>query len=531
MDGIINVYKEKGWTSFDVVAKLRGILGQRKIGHTGTLDPEAEGVLAVCVGKATKLVDRITGTDKVYETAFRLGIETDTEDISGTVLAEYSVDVGEEECREAILSFIGSYDQIPPMYSAKKIEGKKLYEYAREGKVIERKAHPVSIFGIEITEIKLPEIRMTVCCGKGTYIRTLCSDIGKKLGCGAVMTELKRTRVGKFRIEDSVHLDELEQAMREDRIEDYLKPAICITEPTVVSFGKFDGGHTGHQLIFSKMKELAAEQGLKTALLTFSVNPQNILTGEPRHTISTSEEHISRLKNMGFDYVVEFPMTVHTARMRAEVFLKEILLDAMDAKAIVVGTDCSFGHRKEGDAAFLKRYEMLGYRTYVMEKKLFTDENGVEREISSTCIKEALNKGNVAKAAQLLGRYFAVSGVVVRGKQIGGSILGFPTANILPVRSKTLPMSGVYATRVLIDSRLYLGMTNIGTNPTVGNDNQLDIETYVLNFSGDLYDQKIRVEFIDRIRDQKKFESLNALKRQLEQDVKTVAEHYGSVLA
>ena len=183
--GIINVYKEKGFTSHDVVAKLRGIVGQKKIGHTGTLDPDATGVLPVCLGKATKLCDLLTDKNKTYEAVLLLGKTTDTQDITGEVLEEKSTEaLTEEKVREAIEGFIGDYEQIPPMYSALKVNGKKLYELAREGKVIERKARPVKILDIQILEIDLPKVRMEVSCSKGTYIRTLCHDIGEKLGCG-----------------------------------------------------------------------------------------------------------------------------------------------------------------------------------------------------------------------------------------------------------------------------------------------------------------------------------------------------------
>ena len=169
--GIINVYKEKGFTSHDVVAKLRGIVGQKKIGHTGTLDPDATGVLPVCLGKATKLCDLLTDKNKTYEAVLLLGKTTDTQDITGEVLEEKSTEaLTEEKVREAIEGFIGDYEQIPPMYSALKVNGKKLYELAREGKVIERKARPVKILDIQILEIDLPKVRMEVSCSKGTYL-------------------------------------------------------------------------------------------------------------------------------------------------------------------------------------------------------------------------------------------------------------------------------------------------------------------------------------------------------------------------
>ena len=223
--GIINVYKEKGFTSHDVVAKLRGIVGQKKIGHTGTLDPDATGVLPVCLGKATKLCDLLTDKNKTYEAVLLLGKTTDTQDITGEVLEEKSTEaLTEEKVREAIEGFIGDYEQIPPMYSALKVNGKKLYELAREGKVIERKARLVKILDIQILEIDLPKVRMEVSCSKGTYIRTLCHDIGEKLGCGGFMESLIRTRVSTFRIEDAKTLDEIETLKQEGKLAELLVP-------------------------------------------------------------------------------------------------------------------------------------------------------------------------------------------------------------------------------------------------------------------------------------------------------------------
>ena len=225
IQGIINVYKEKGFTSHDVVAKLRGIVGQKKIGHTGTLDPDATGVLPVCLGKATKLCDLLTDKNKTYEAVLLLGKTTDTQDITGEVLEEKSTEaLTEEKVREAIEGFIGDYEQIPPMYSALKVNGKKLYELAREGKVIERKARPVKILDIQILEIDLPKVRMEVSCSKGTYIRTLCHDIGEKLGCGGCMESLIRTRVSTFRIEDAKTLDEIETLKQEGKLAELLVP-------------------------------------------------------------------------------------------------------------------------------------------------------------------------------------------------------------------------------------------------------------------------------------------------------------------
>ena len=204
INGILNIYKEKGYTSHDVVARLRRIAGQKKIGHTGTLDPDAEGVLPVCLGRATKVCDMLTDRDKTYEAVLLLGRTTDTQDISGTVLSECSTeDLEPEKVEECILGFAGEYDQIPPMYSALKVNGRKLYELAREGKTVERKSRRVVIRSIRILEMELPRVRMEVTCSKGTYIRTLCQDIGERLGTGGCMESLLRTRVGRFQAGDA----------------------------------------------------------------------------------------------------------------------------------------------------------------------------------------------------------------------------------------------------------------------------------------------------------------------------------------
>ncbi|MSS09318.1 MULTISPECIES: tRNA pseudouridine(55) synthase TruB [Clostridia] len=221
-DGIINVYKEKGFTSHDVVAKMRGILKQKKIGHTGTLDPMAEGVLPVCLGKATKLCDMLTDKTKTYEAVLLLGRETDTQDTTGEILAEYPVTADEAQVKEAVLSFLGHYDQIPPMYSALKVDGKKLYELARAGKEVERKARPVEILDIHVDRIELPRVTMTVTCSKGTYIRTLCYDIGRKLGCGGCMESLLRTQVSGFCLKDSLTLTQIEELRDDGTLENHI---------------------------------------------------------------------------------------------------------------------------------------------------------------------------------------------------------------------------------------------------------------------------------------------------------------------
>lgn len=228
-NGIINVAKEAGFTSFDVVAKLRGILGQKKIGHTGTLDPQATGVLPVCLGNGTKLVDMITDRSKEYRARVLLGVSTDTEDTTGNVIKKDEADFykcNEEEfigrIRTVTAEFIGGYFQVPPMYSAIKMDGKRLYELARAGAEVERKPRWVDIYEIEIESIDLPYFTMRVHCGKGTYIRSLCRDIGEKLGCQACMDKLVRTGVGVFKLEDSLTLSRIEQYKKDGTLDRYI---------------------------------------------------------------------------------------------------------------------------------------------------------------------------------------------------------------------------------------------------------------------------------------------------------------------
>lgn len=249
IDGIINVYKEKGYTSHDVVAKLRGILRIKKIGHTGTLDPDATGVLPVCIGKATKLVDMITDKDKTYEAECRLGITTDTQDISGQVIKTSEVNVDFNQLKEAIHCYIGEYLQLPPMYSAIKVGGKRLYELARQGKEIERERRKVVIKDIRLLNYseEKKEFSVVVDCTKGTYIRTLLHDIGDTLGCGATMISLKRTAVGSFPIEEALKLSEIEENARENKLQPYIIPV----DQMFLAYDKINVNQDNHKLIYN----------------------------------------------------------------------------------------------------------------------------------------------------------------------------------------------------------------------------------------------------------------------------------------
>jgi tRNA pseudouridine55 synthase len=209
MNGILNIYKPTGITSFDVVRMVRKISNVKKVGHAGTLDPEASGVLPVCIGKATKAIDYIMGDFKIYEAELKLGVITDTYDREGVILKESEVNASEDEIIQAINSFVGEIKQVPPMYSALKVNGKKLYELARAGIEIERQARPILIYNIDVMSINIPYVKFRVKCSKGTYIRSLCYDIGEQLNCGGMMWNLQRTATGQFHIEDTINIEDL----------------------------------------------------------------------------------------------------------------------------------------------------------------------------------------------------------------------------------------------------------------------------------------------------------------------------------
>lgn len=225
ISGIINIYKEKGYTSHDVVNIVRKTLGRVKTGHTGTLDPDAEGVLPVCVGKATKLADYVGASTKQYKAEILLGVTTTTEDITGEVLERKEVNVAFEDLKSTAESFIGEYYQKPPMYSAIKVNGQKLYELARQGIEVERKTRLIHIYNIEnITPTGENKAEMLVTCSKGTYIRTLCRDIGEKLGCGGCMSALVRCASGRFTMENSIKIDDFKRLVEENRLAEVLLP-------------------------------------------------------------------------------------------------------------------------------------------------------------------------------------------------------------------------------------------------------------------------------------------------------------------
>lgn len=586
-NGFLNIYKEKGWTSMDVCAKLKGILGVRRIGHAGTLDPMAEGVLPVAVGRATKDVDKVGHEVKVYKAGMLLGAVTDTEDITGKLLSIFGQDFcksdeilqseskddnaansnadfansssgvkaiteqayaiekngrkapDEATVKEAILSFIGEYDQLTPKYSARKVNGKKLYEYARAGVEVERKRKHVHIYDISIESIELPHVVFTVKCSQGTYIRTLCHDIGEKLQCGACMESLVREQVGRFKIDDSIKLSKVE----EFRDKGSLDASFTIEAPTAISIGKFDGTHVGHQTLLKDLKRLADKKGLRTCVIIFKFGKETVLSDLDRKM---------KMAELGIDYSIELEFTDEIKNTTAEDFLKNILIDKYNMKAIVAGDDVSFGKGRAGNAEFLKAHaDEYSYEVKLIEKvtidlkqtaddagcieskepseKTSSNIEGKATIISSTLLRAELLKGDMLHVTRLLGAPYAISGVVIHGKHIGTDKLAMPTLNIAVPEDLILPPNGVYAVRVNIyddkkgsSIRTKTGIANLGYAPTVNEDGAertgLRLETHVFGDIGDCYGKFARIELCYFIRHERKFDDLADLKRQ-------VAEH------
>lgn len=296
---------------------------------------------------------------------------------------------------------------------------------------------------------------------------------------------------------------------------------IRIEEPTVVTIGKFDGRHRGHQKLLRKMQQLKEQHGYKTAVFTFDMMPASLVTKTAQKIITTNQERRNNMEKMGIDYLVEYPFNESVSHMAPEEFIRKLLVEQMNAKAIVAGTDCGFGYKRAGDAQLLlEMAPVYHYEAIIIEK-----EQDRLRDISSTYIKEELGRGNIEKANELLGEPYAIHGYVVHGRQIGGSMLGFPTANILPPQEKFLPAYGVYVSLAYVNDRYYGGVTNIGEKPTVEGENPVGAETFLFGLDEDIYGKMLEIQLLHFLRPEMKFASLSELGEQIACD-KQLASSY-----
>ena len=294
-----------------------------------------------------------------------------------------------------------------------------------------------------------------------------------------------------------------------------------IDRPTVISLGKFDGIHRGHELLMEKLS-MKKEEGLATAVFTFDIPPKKNTEHANVQVLTTNEEKVHIFESLGIDYLVECPFTDEIMHMEPEAFL-EMLVKKLQVKCIVAGEDFHFGHNRRGDYRMIRDYaDIYGYEAVIVPK--IQEDN---RDISSTYVREKIAEGDIEKANHLLGYRYFIEGTVTHGKQIGRKI-GFPTINILPPEEKLLPPFGVYLTEVMIGEQSYSGVTNVGRKPTIEGKNPVGVETHLLDFKEDIYDKKVTVEFLKRIREERKFKNVEELKEQMMHDIAFARTYFGS---
>lgn len=294
-----------------------------------------------------------------------------------------------------------------------------------------------------------------------------------------------------------------------------------IAEPTVVSIGKFDGLHNGHRKLVAEMMKYR-RNGRRAAMFTFSTPPGTLVNGRVQNVIMTNREREQLLEEAGLDYLVEYPFDEQVRSMEPERFIKEIIVGKMNAEVIVTGPDCRFGYQAAGNRELLEKLApKYGYRYVVVEKAKDDDY----KIISSTYVRELLTEGEIAKANKLLGYPYYITGVVEHGRAIGHERL-YPTANLMPEPEKQLPKYGVYVSRVTVCGKVYGGLTNVGKKPTIEGENPAGVETYLYDFSGDIYGNEMKVELIDFVRPEMRFDSIEKLKKQLDYDIKACRERY-----
>jgi len=287
-----------------------------------------------------------------------------------------------------------------------------------------------------------------------------------------------------------------------------------IEEPSVVTIGKFDGLHVGHQKLLNSVID-KKKNGIKAVVFTFDVPPSVKLTGKGLDTLVTNDERSQMLSEKGIDYLVECPFVPEVLSMEPELFIEDVLVRRLKAKYIVVGTDCGFGHKRRGNYQLLQELaSKYGYEVEVVDKVQYEG-----RDISSTYVREEIANGNIELANFLLGYTYGITGVVGHGNHIGTSRLDMPTANLIPPANKLLPPNGVYVTKTIIDGVAYPGVSNIGTKPTIGDQYQKGMETFIFDFNQNIYGKTITVELYTYVRPEMKFGSIDELKVQMHKDM------------
>jgi len=506
-DGYLLIDKPVGWTSFDVVKKVRNTLKVKKVGHTGTLDPFATGLLIILVGSATKQAQTLTDMDKVYIANGMFGTATDTGDITGKVInTDTSANISREDIFAKSDDILNIHIQTPPNYSAIKINGRPAYELARKQIEVQLPPRNIKIYSFELLNFNFPYFTYKVHVSKGTYIRTLTEQIAALFGTVATTVELQRVKIGNFDLKDAITIDDVSLEL--------VKLLSNIPCP-VITIGSFDGLHLGHQFVLKETIRIASEHHAPAIVITFSQHPRLCVVKHQNPFLLTDTNKRDQLiKEIGIHHIENLIFNEEMATMTAYDFLK-MVVEKYHPQAIVVGYDTHFGKGREGNADFLcKHADAFNYK--VVKLPLFTVEGTAP---ASTLIRGLLTEGKVDEVVKYLGRPFSISGRVVQGKQLGTKI-GFPTINLLPVDANMLiPATGVYFTHTIIYKKKYYGVTNIGTSPTLKSENIVQIETHLLDFSGNIYNEEVEIFFIKRLRSEKRFKSTEDLIQQIKTDI------------
>lgn len=521
--GLLLINKPVDWTSFDVVKKTQNILKTKKIGHIGTLDPFATGLLILLVNKATKLSESLTNQNKEYIAKCQFGLSSNTGDPTGEIIHHQLVNpISKDMFLSKIPEIIKIDKQVPPKFSAIKINGKKAYQLARKNIDFDLLERQIKILDFELLNFDFPHFTYRALVTKGTYIRSFTEQIAKLFDNNAVTIELCRTKIGNFDLQNSITINEISEEKIiefESRSEFQIPNSKFPPQRPVLTIGSFDGVHIGHQFLLQETQKIAKQLNTYPIVLTFDKHPNKILKTEVQPFLLTEYDKREKLiKDSGICFIVCMNFDRDMSLMHPSTFLKKLVIEKYNPKAIVVGYDSHFGKDRTGNIELLNQYsDEYNYQVIQIPQFLV---NGVLPK--SSIIRDLIKEGNVDTAKMYLGRTYSIKGSVVRGKQIGRK-LGYPTINIYPTEPhKLIPQQGVYATQVLIENKLYNSATNIGTAPTIKTEKKIEIESFIFDFNDEVYNQEVELFFLKKLRNERQFANQNELIKQITTDIQTI---------
>jgi riboflavin kinase/FMN adenylyltransferase len=522
--GYLLINKPPDWTSFDVVKKTQNILKTKKIGHTGTLDPFATGLLILLVGKATKHSQAFTNFDKEYIATAMFGTQTDTGDMTGNVIVSQddtaleknhpNIEVTQAQFQSLIPSIISIKEQIPSKFSAIKIKGKPAYKLARKKADFDMPKRNIEIKDFELVSYDYPTFTYRVVVSKGTYIRTLTEQIAALFDTVAVTTHLQRTKIGHYLLSDAIDISDLQGDTHIHSLSFDISTKTSLHP--CVTIGTFDGVHLGHRYLLTKALSIAKEKNTHLVVMTFDNHPREVLTqADKPFLITEHEKKISLMTDLGIEHITCLHFDKNIANIPATEFLEKHIIEKYHPQAIIIGHDNHFGVGRAGDKVFL-RERSLTQSWQLIEIPPLSIDGTIP---SSSLIRQAIYASDMVSVQKYLGRHYSICGTVVDGKKIGRT-LGFPTLNIHPLLSKKIiPPDGVYFAYTYYEKKKYYGVTNIGISPTIKAEKKSIIETFLFDFSHEIYEQNVEIFFIQKIREEITFSDKSELISQINNDI------------